>query len=134
MSQAINFSKASNRYQISEALISITNLRLRTYVGFNPEEKTKQQDVVINAEISYRADTAAVSDDETDAFNYKNVTKSMISLVEHGRFGLLEKLTADLLAAAMESEQVSYAKIRVDKPHALRFADSVPVTLSASQR
>jgi D-erythro-7,8-dihydroneopterin triphosphate epimerase len=134
MSRAINFPKASKRYQISEALINITNLRLRTYIGFNPEEKTKQQDVVINAEISYRADTAAVSDDETDAFNYKNLTKSMISLVEHGRFGLLEKLTSDLLAAALESEQVSYAKIRVDKPHALRFADSVSVTLSASRR
>jgi D-erythro-7,8-dihydroneopterin triphosphate epimerase len=89
MSQAINFSRASNRYQISEALVSITNLRLRTYKGFNPEEKTKQQDRVINAEISYRADTAAVSDDETDAFNYRDITKRMISLIENGRFGLL---------------------------------------------
>jgi len=134
MSQAINFSRASNLYQISEALISITNLRLRTYIGFNPEEKTKQQDVVVNAEISYRADTAAVSDDKADAFNYKDITKRMISLVEHGRFGLLEKLTSDLLATTLESKQVSYAKIKVDKPHALRFADSVSVTLSASRR
>ena len=134
MSQAINFSRASNLYQISEALISITNLRLRTYIGFNPEEKTKQQDVVVNAEISYRADTAAVSDDETDAFSYKDITKRMISLVEHGRFELLEKLASDLLATTLESEQVSYAKIKVDKPHALRFADSVSVTLSASRR
>ena len=134
MSQAINFSRVSNLGQISEALISITNLRLRTYIGFNPEEKTKQQDVVVNAEISYRADSAAISDDEGRAFDYKDITKRMISLIEHGRFGLLEKLTADLLAITLESEQVSYAKIRVDKPHALRFADSVSVTLSASRR
>ena len=134
MSQAINFSRVSNLGQISEALISITNLRLRTYIGFNPEEKTKQQDVVVNAEISYRADSAAISDDEGRAFNYKDITKRLISLIEHGRFGLLEKLTADLLAITLESEQVSYAKIRVDKPHALRFADSVSVTLSASRR
>ena len=57
----------------------------------------------------------------------------MISHIEQGRFHLLEKLTADLLAIATESEQVSFAQVRVDKPHALRFADSVSVTLSASR-
>ena len=118
---------------ISEARIHISNLRLRTFIGFNPEEKTKQQDVVVNAEIRYRADAAFVSDAEADALNYKNITKRMIHHIENGKFQLLEKLTADLLAIATESEQVSYAEIRVDKPHALRFADSVSVTLSASR-
>ncbi len=116
---------------VSEARINITNLRLRTYIGFNPDERTKQQDVVVNAEIRYRADPAFASDDEKDALNYKIITKRMISHIEQGRFNLLEKLAADLLAIATESEQVSFAEVRVDKPHALRFADSVSVTLSA---
>lgn len=118
---------------ISEAKINISNLRLRTFIGFNPEEKTKQQDVIINADIHYRADQAFDSDSEEDALNYKVITKRMISHIEHGRFNLLEKLTADLLMIATESEQVSYAEVRVDKPHALRFADSVSVTLNASR-
>ena len=119
--------------RISEATIQISNLRLRTYIGFNPDEKTKQQDVVVNAEIRYRADPAFASDDESDALNYRSITKRMIHHIESGRFQLLEKLTADLLAIATESEQVSYAEVRVDKPHALRFADSVSVTLSAER-
>ena len=119
--------------RVSEARIHISNLRLRTYIGFNPEEKTKQQDIIVNAEIHYRADSVFTSDDEADALNYKNITKLMINHIENGRFQLLEKLTADLLAIATESEQVSYAEVRVDKPHALRFADSVAVTLSASR-
>ena len=118
---------------ISEAKINISNLRLRTFIGFNPEEKAKQQDVVINADIHYRADKAFDSDLEVDALNYKIITKRMISHIEQGRFNLLEKLTADLLTIATESELVSYAEVRVDKPHALRFADSVSVTLSASR-
>ncbi|MDH3388423.1 MAG: dihydroneopterin triphosphate 2'-epimerase [Gammaproteobacteria bacterium] len=117
--------------RISEARINISNLRLRTYIGFNPEEKTKQQDVIVNAEMRYRADPAFASDDEADALNYKSITKRMIEHIECGRFQLLEKLTADLLAIASEPEQVSFAEVRVDKPHALRFADSVSVTLSA---
>jgi len=120
--------------EISEAKINISNLRLRTYIGFNPEEKTKQQDVIVNAEIWYRADLACASDDAADALNYKNITKRMIQHIENGRFQLLEKLTAELLAIASAAQQVSYAEVRVDKPHALRFADSVSVTLSAHRR
>ncbi|MBT8435609.1 MAG: dihydroneopterin triphosphate 2'-epimerase [Gammaproteobacteria bacterium] len=119
--------------RISAAKINISNLRLRTFIGFNPDEKTKQQDVIVNAEIQYRADSAFTSDDQDDALNYKDITKRMIHHIENGRFHLLEKLAADLLAIASDSEQVSYAEVTVDKPHALRFADSVSVTLSASR-
>jgi len=118
---------------ISQAKINISDLRLRTFIGFNPDEKTKQQDVVVNAEIHYRADTAFITDDKDDSLDYKHITKRMIHHIEHGRFQLLEKLVADLLGIATEPERVSYAEVRVDKPHALRFADSVSVTLSATR-
>jgi len=120
--------------RIDEATIRITNLRLRTYIGFNDEERTKQQDVIVNAEIRYRANRALLSDDASDALNYKIITKQMIHHIEHGRFNLLERLTAELLAIATASDQVSFAEVTVDKPHALRFADSVSVTLSATRQ
>jgi D-erythro-7,8-dihydroneopterin triphosphate epimerase len=112
------------------AIINIKNLRLRTYIGFNPEELEKQQDVVINAEIHYPCDLAAATDNETDAVNYKTITKAMIKLVEDGQFKLLEKLASDLLDIASEHPSVLYAKVSVDKPHALRFADSVSISLA----
>ena len=133
MRPATNIHTRAKTLRISEATINISNLRLRTYIGFNPEEKSKQQDVIVNVEICYRADPAFNSDDEDHALNYKIITKRIIDHIEQGRFHLLEKLTADLLAIATESERVSFAKIKVDKPHALRFADSVSVTLSASR-
>ena len=133
MKSAASIHSLKKQTTISEARIHISNLRLRTFIGFNPDEKTKQQDVIVNAEIRYRADPAFSSDEEADALNYKDITKRMIHHIENGRFQLLEKLTADLLAIATESEKVSFAEIRVDKPHALRFADSVSVTLSATR-
>lgn len=112
-----------------EALIRITNLRLRTYIGFNEEELQKQQDVVINCEIAYRAGTACISDDEDQALNYKVIIKQVINLVENGRFRLLEKLTAEILALILATPGVAQATVTVDKPYALRFADSVSITL-----
>jgi len=133
MRLANNAHELTTALHFSEARIQVSNLRLRTYIGFNPEEIAKQQDVIVSADIYYSADAAAASDNETDALNYKTITKKMIDHVEHGRFKLLEKLTLDLLKIASESEKVSRAEVRVDKPHALRFADSVSVTLSASR-
>jgi D-erythro-7,8-dihydroneopterin triphosphate epimerase len=37
----------------SAATINIRNLRLRTLIGFNPDEKVKKQDVVLNIETKY---------------------------------------------------------------------------------
>lgn len=134
VSQIRSTSSAVSSLEIHPARIRITNLRLRTYIGFNPEEVEKQQDVIINAIIDYRADEACMSDDKNDALNYKLITKAMIRHVEEGRFKLLEKLTQDLLDITMSSEDVCFAEVTVDKPHALRFADSVSITRAASRR
>ncbi|MFY0658709.1 dihydroneopterin triphosphate 2'-epimerase [Neptunomonas sp.] len=114
---------------ISNAIIRITNLRLRTYIGFNPEEREKQQDVIINIVIHYPAENAYETDNVKDALNYKTVTKKIIKHVEDGRFLLLEKLVADVLEICTEHHWVKFAAVTIDKPHALRFADSVSLTL-----
>ncbi|QLE83743.1 dihydroneopterin triphosphate 2'-epimerase [Shewanella sp. Scap07] len=116
---------------ISNAKINVTNLRLRTFIGFNPEEREKQQDVVINIEIHYPASLSAQTDDVANALNYKTVTKKVIQHVEEGRFLLLEKLVSDILAIGCEHPWVRYCQVKVDKPHALRFADSVSLTLES---
>lgn len=112
------------------AQIRIKELRLRTYIGFNDEEKKNRQDVVINAMIEYPAHHACMTDDVANAVNYKTICKQLIAHVENNRFLLLESLTAQLLEICLAPQQVTYAEIEVDKPHALRFADSVSFRLA----
>ncbi|NOI57053.1 dihydroneopterin triphosphate 2'-epimerase [Vibrio coralliilyticus] len=112
------------------AIITITNLRLRTYIGFNEEEKKKQQDIIINAAIHYPANKLCLEDNIDNALNYKTICKGIINHVENGRFLLLEKLTSDVLGICIDHPWVSYAQVKIDKPHALRFADSVSLTLN----
>ncbi|GAA6135958.1 dihydroneopterin triphosphate 2'-epimerase [Oceaniserpentilla sp. 4NH20-0058] len=112
------------------AIINIKNLRLRTFIGFNPEEQEKQQDVIINAEIHYPASHLCLTDHVEGALNYKTITKAMIALVEGGRFKLLEKLVSDVLDICCQHSSVTFAQVTIDKPHALRFADSVSLTLA----
>jgi len=118
---------------MTDATITIKNLRLRTYIGFKPEELEKKQDVIINTSISYAANQACVTDEAENALDYKVITKSIIELVESGRFKLLEKLCADVLSKITENNFVTKVSVTIEKPHALRFADSVSVTLSAKR-
>ena len=116
------------------ATIDIQNLRLRTYIGVNPEEMEKQQDVVINITIRYAINAGALEDRVEDALNYKTITKKVIQHVEQGRFLLLEKLVSDVLSISTEHPSVESARVTIDKPHALRFADSVSLSLEYSAR
>ncbi|NIC04466.1 MULTISPECIES: dihydroneopterin triphosphate 2'-epimerase [Halomonadaceae] len=115
------------------ATIRIKNLRLRTFIGIKDEEIHNRQDVVINAVIRYRADKAVAFNLIEQALNYRTISKEVIELVEEGRFLLLERMTREVLDLIMSHEQVLTAQVEIDKPHALRFADSVSITLSASR-
>lgn len=114
------------------ALIRVKNLLLRTFIGFNPEELANQQDVIIN--IAIEADIpeqALLADEPVGIYNYKTITKQVIVLVQDNRFKLLEVLTKDILDLIMLDQRVSRARVEVDKPHALRFAESVSFEMEA---
>ena len=121
------------RLQPGMARIRIKNLRLRTYIGIKEEEINNRQDVVLNANILYPADNAVEINEIEHALNYRTITKAIISHVENSRFALLERMTQEVLDIVMRNPQVHYAEVEVDKPHALRFSESVSITLSAER-
>ena len=116
------------------ARIRIKNLLVRTYIGFNPEELVNKQDVIINLEIEAEIPNEALENDEPDGiYDYKAITKKIIAFVQDGKFKLLEVLTKKLLDLILEDERVRWAKVEVDKPHALRFAESVSFEMEAKR-
>lgn len=123
------YSEVSRMQTLYPAIIRIKDLRLRTYIGFNPEEREKKQDVIINIEVRYNMSAAVLDDCVEEALNYKVITKNVIGFVENGKFLLLEKLVADVLHICSDHPDILYASVTIEKPHALRFADSVSLTL-----
>jgi D-erythro-7,8-dihydroneopterin triphosphate epimerase len=121
--------RLSKRNLKREAKIRVSGLRLRTFIGFNDEEREKKQDVVIDIEIDYLVPAGVFDDEVADALNYRTITKRVIRLVEEGRFLLLEKLVADVLEVCSDHSDIVRSEVTIQKPHALRFADSVSLTL-----
>lgn len=115
------------------ATIRIKDLRLRAYVGIKEDEINNRQDVVINIRLVYNANKAIRDNDIEAALNYRTITKNIIAHVEGNRFSLLERMTREVLDLAMEPAAVLDAEVEIDKPHALRFSDSVSVTLNGTR-
>ncbi|MCE5272379.1 dihydroneopterin aldolase [bacterium] len=114
--------------------LKIKNLRLRCVIGLNDWEREKKQDVVLNVELKYEAGAALAGDVVEEAVDYKKVSKRIITAVEATSYRMLESLAAAVLELVMQEPRVTEATVEVDKPHSLRFADSVSASLSARRQ
>lgn len=106
----------------------IKNLRLRAIIGINDWERKHKQDLIINLEFEFDGTQASRSDHIDHTVDYKKLTKQIIHDVEQSEYFLLEKLADHILDIVMRDQQVLRAIVEVDKPQALRFADSVSIT------
>lgn len=113
--------------------INIKDLLVRTFVGVKKDEKEKKQDVIINIKLITDASRAIYTDDLANTYNYKELSKMIIRMVEDSRYNLLEKLCSDILNAVIHDNRVIEAEVEVDKPHALRFSRSVSIKMKANR-
>ena len=80
----------------------------------------------------WRAFGARMADIQ-DAVNYRTITKRVIQLVEGSSFYLVEKMAAEIAAVCLTDPRVERARVRVEKPGALRFARSVGIEIERSR-
>lgn len=110
--------------------IQIKNLRLRAVIGVNPWERTEPQAVILNIRVEFDGTKAAASDCIEDTVDYRQIAARVTRLVESSQFQLLETLAEGVLDVVMECNLVTAATVEIDKPHALKSADSTAVLSS----
>lgn len=110
-------------------IIEIDNLRLRCVIGFSPHELKDKQDVLISMRIRTDMRKAGETDDPNDAFNYRTVTKAIIKHVEESHYKLVEALASAIAKITVVDFKAEWVQVRVHKPGALRFSDSVGVLI-----
>ncbi|MBI2082047.1 MAG: dihydroneopterin aldolase [Deltaproteobacteria bacterium] len=114
-------------------ILRIKSLRLRTIIGTDDWERKVKQDIVVHIEMDIDAQKACKTDRLKDTVNYKPMTKAIIRHVESSRYFLIEKLASEILKLVMKNRKVLRATVEVEKPFALRFADSVSVKVSSDE-
>lgn len=113
--------------------ISIRNLHLRCIIGIQDWERKVLQDVLVNVVLFADLKKAGLSDAIEQTINYKTLCKAMINLTESSSFFLVEALAERLATLCLEDDRVQKVRITVEKPTALRFTQSVGVTIERDQ-
>ncbi len=114
--------------------ILIKDLLMRGIIGINPDERIKKQDVLVNIVLYADIRQAAETDDIAYAVNYKTISKQVIERVEDGSDFLVEKLVTDLARMILtDHPNVQKVQVRVEKPGALRFAQSVGIEIERTR-
>lgn len=113
--------------------ICIKNLRLRTILGVHEEERTAEREIIVNLQMEYDARAAARTDSLDSAFNYKDIRDRIVTALSGTRFNLLEALADHILNALIQDPRIEKLRIEIDKPNALRSAESVSAIISWSR-
>lgn len=113
--------------------IIIKNLRARGIIGLNDWEREKPQDILINIEIDAELHKAGETDDISYSVNYRTLAKKALTIAETAGKLTVEALAHEIAHMALEEERAVRVRVRVEKPGAVRFADSVGVEVVRSR-
>jgi FolB domain-containing protein len=114
--------------------ILITDLAVRCIIGVDEEERRERQDVLINLEIGADLSVACRSDRFEDTIDYRAMKKKVVAMAESSRYHLVEALAEAIADICLGFPGVHEAKVRVEKPGALRFARSAGIEIIRPHR
>lgn len=113
--------------------VIINNLLARGIIGVYDWEREKPQEILINITLMGDISKAGQTDEIEDSINYKTVAKGAQTLAENCRRMTVEALAHDIAAFCLETPGVMKVAVRVEKPGAVRFAESVGVEIERSK-
>jgi len=113
--------------------VIIRNLLARGIIGVRDWERKRAQDILINITLFTDTLHAAESDDINDCADYSEVTKKVQAHAESAARFTVEALANDLAGICLAQSNVQRVIVRVEKPTAVRFAESVGVEIERSR-
>ncbi|MBZ5587837.1 MAG: dihydroneopterin aldolase [Acidobacteriia bacterium] len=111
-------------------IVFVRGLEVYCVIGLQPWERQVMQKVRIDLDLDTDCRPAADADDASQALDYKAVSKCVQHLVEGSSFRLVETLAERIAATVLaEFPRAESVRVRVAKPAAVRFAESVGVEI-----
>lgn len=107
--------------------IEVDGLRLRCVLGVRDEERRDRSDVVIDLTVGTNA--TVIADSIEAVWDYRAAVKAVIAAVEASSFRTVERLADEIARTLVVGHRAPMVRVRVRKPGALRFADTVGISI-----
>ncbi|GAA5130130.1 dihydroneopterin aldolase [Alloalcanivorax gelatiniphagus] len=115
-------------------IVYISDLKVDTVIGIYDWERRIRQTVSLDLEMATDIRRAAASDQIDDALNYKAIGKRIIQYIEDSDFQLVETLAERVAELVRDEFGVTWLKLRLSKPGALRGSRDVGVIIERGER
>ena len=118
---------------MTKDLVFIEDLRIQTVIGVFDWEREITQTISLDLKMAYDISKAAESDKISDTLDYKAVSKRLIQFVESSEFQLVEALAEHCANIVLEEFPVTWLRLKLSKPGAVRGSSAVGVIIERGQ-
>lgn len=113
--------------------VFITGLKVETVIGVYAWEREIRQLLVLDLELATDIKPAAVNDELEKTLDYAAISNRTIEFVQQSDFQLVETLAERLVELLMTEFAIPWIKLRLQKPGAVKEAESVGVMIERGQ-
>ncbi|WP_299597207.1 dihydroneopterin aldolase [uncultured Microbulbifer sp.] len=115
-------------------IVYIRDLKVDTIIGIYDWEREVRQTVSLDIEMAFDIREAARTDNIEHTLNYKAVAKRLIAFIEGAEFLLVETMAEQAADIVRKEFNVSWLRLRLSKPGAVRGARDVGVIIERGAR
>jgi len=114
--------------------IFLDEMKVETIVGIWDWERKVKQIVSIDIEMAADIKKAALTDNIKDTLDYKAVAKDIRRFVEDSSFHLVETMAEKIAEIIITEHKVSWVRVKINKPGAIRGSKGVGVIIERNQK
>jgi len=119
--------KPDNKKSSIRRTVFIKDFIIQEIIGIHEHEKTKKQKIKFNIVVNVNQNTAPDEKDIKSIIDYEKITNKLENLVKNKKYNFLESLAEDSFKEIFEDKRINSIKINIEKPDAIKNADSVGV-------
>ena len=125
--------KPDNKKSSIRRTVFIKDFIIQEIIGIHEHEKTKKQKIKFNIVVNVNQNTVPDEKDIKSIVDYEKITNKLENLVKNKKYNFLESLAEDSFKEIFEDKRINSVKIKIEKPDAIKNADSVGVEVFKSR-
>ena len=107
--------------------VIIKDFIIKETIGIHEHEKTKKQKIKFNIVLDVDKSSVPNEKDIKSIVDYEKITNKLENLTKRKKYNFLESLTEDSFKEIFEDKRINSVKIKIEKPEAIKRAESVGV-------
>jgi len=119
--------KPDNKKNSIRRTVFIKDFIIQEIIGIHEHEKTKKQKIKFNIVVNVNQNTVPDEKDIKSIVDYEKITNKLENLAKNKKYNFLESLAEDSFKEIFEDKRINSVKIKIEKPDAIKNADSVGV-------